>query len=203
MLCEISVRWFIRRISCAGVPFAQALTPKLKLRLSTVLTTAAGGTIRPYRRAIRAPRCDSFPLDPCRAPSLTARGSCLGIKVLRTGRLWRRFLRKALPQALPRGGKSNRPSSLPNSHLRELLPPAPSCLIPKQLPLVLRLDVEPLEVRRGTALLWRPFTTPHAQSSTWWSRGASVKGLVVGRRERAPLWTPLRHAFVLASPPAF
>ena len=197
------MRWFIRRISCAGVPFAQALTPKLKLRLSTVLRTVAGGTIRPYRRAIRAPRCDSFPLDPCRAPSLTARGSCLGIKVLRTGRLWRRFLRKALPQALPRGGKSNRPSSLPNSHLRELLPPAPSCLIPKQLPLVLRLDVEPLEVRRGTALLWRPFTTPHAQSSTWWSRGASVKGLVVGRRERAPLWTPLRHAFVLASPPAF
>lgn len=58
------MRWFIRRISCAGVPFAQALTPKLKLRLSTVLTTAAGGTIRPYRRAIRAPRCDSFPSTP-------------------------------------------------------------------------------------------------------------------------------------------
>ena len=100
VLCVILVRWFSRRISCAGVPFTRALTPKLKLRLSTVFPTVAGGTIRPYRRAIRAPRCDSFPLDPCRAPSLTARGSCLGIKVLRTGRLWRRFLRKALPQAL-------------------------------------------------------------------------------------------------------
>lgn len=203
MLCVILVLCFSRRMKCVGVPFARALTPKLKLRLSTVFPTVAGGTIRPYRRAIRATRCVSFPLDPCRAPSLTARGSCPDFEVLRTGWLFRPFpLEK--PGQHPGHGvpELTTPVVSQSSQLRALLTLPTSCSKSGQLPLVLRLNVEPLEVRRGTALLWRPFTTPHAQSSTWWACGASVKGLVVGRGESTPLWTPLRHAFVLASPPA-
>lgn len=51
----------------------------------------------------------------------------------------------------------------------------------KQPPLVLRLYVEPLEVRRGTALLERPLATPHASRRLG---GAWSLGELSRRRQR-------------------